>query len=91
VQFSRVLHTGGSTTDHDHMHQSVHLLIRLVLERSSFNTWLSQLIIQKPKMQPTIKQLCPDLVCIAQFFQETRVISYTLDSKGLILAANSID
>lgn len=45
VELTSILNTGGTTTDDNHVHKSVNLILRLVLEGSSLNAYITLSIV----------------------------------------------
>lgn len=76
MELSGVLNTSRSTTDDNHVHQSVNLLLGLVLEGGSLDT---------------VEELGSDLVGIAELLEETSMFWDTLDTECLVLATNGVD
>jgi len=76
VQLSGVLDTGRTSTDDDHVHQPLNLLLGLTGERGRLDT---------------VQKLPPDPIGILQFLEETSVLLDSLDSERLVLGTNSVD
>ena len=76
VELTGVLDTSGATTDDNHVHQAVNLLLRLVLEGGSLDT---------------VKKSGADLVGITELLEEAAVVGHTLDTERLVLTADSVD
>lgn len=45
MELTGVLNTGGTTTDDNHVHKSVNLILRLVLEGSGLNAYITLSIV----------------------------------------------
>jgi hypothetical protein len=76
VQLSGVLDTGRSTTNNNHMHQPLNLLLGLSSKSGGLDT---------------VQKLPSDPVGILQFLEETTVFLDSLDSKGLVLRSDGVD
>jgi len=74
AKLSSELDTGRATTNNDHVHQTVDLLLRLTLERSSLNT---------------VHNLLADLLGVTNLLEEAAVLTDTGDTESGILGTNS--
>ena len=76
VQFSGVFDTGGTTTDDDHVHESLLFFFRLTSKGRSLDT---------------VQESSPDFISVLEFLEETSVLGYTFHSKCLTLGSNGVD
>lgn len=76
AELSSELNTGGTTTNNDHVHEAVDLLLGLALEGSSLNT---------------VHNLLADQLGVANLLEETAVLADTRNTESGILSTDTDD